>query len=151
MGYGGIMDQNYIRTLSEEEKVVFIKLFYCLIKIDGEVDQEEIAFIKSITKEYGIDIDTSAQIIKNIQAVDYKYEASKIKNRSHALELLKELCFLANIDNTLHDKELDFIINVAHAMNIEDEKLVLINRFVLDNIILYKTGQLILEKEDGEI
>ena len=85
-------------------------------------------------------------IIKNTNPQAYMMAASAIVNRKHALELLKELCFLANVDENLHDAELDTIIKISDILGIEHEKLLLINRFVLDSIILNKAGQIILEK-----
>ena len=145
------MDEEYIKTLSIEEKIVFLKIFCCLIRADGNIDKEEIDFLKHIAAKYGIDNSTTVQIIKNSNAINPEYEAGKITTRQHGLELLKELCFLANIDENLHEKELDVIIAVGRAMNIEDEKIVLINRFVLDNLILSKTGRIILERNDNEL
>ena len=142
------MGEEYIKTLSEEEKIVFIKMLCCLINSDHKIDKEEIAFLKSIVKKYGIANAVISQIIKSVDSINYVEEASKITDRSHALELLREMCFAANVDDDLHDDELEIIINAAHAMNIEDEKLILINRFVLDSIILYKTGCRIMEKEN---
>jgi len=143
------MDEGYIQELSAEEKVVFLKMFCVLIKADGEIDNEEINFLKMVAKRYGVDDATILQIIKNTSKDLYLPEARKITNRSHALELLKELCFLANIDDNLHDAELNVILQVARLTGVEDEKLILINRFVLDTLILNKTGRIIMEKENG--
>lgn len=44
--------------------------------------------------------------------------------------------------------DLDIIINIAEAMGIEEEKLILINRWVLDSIILNKIGRLVMEKDN---
>ena len=140
------MGDEYIKTLSSEEKLVFIKLFCALIKSDNKVDNDEVDFLKQIAKRYEVDNNTVVQIIKNVSNIDHIAEARKISDRSHALELLKELCFLANIDDSLQDDEINMIIAIARAMNIEDEKLILINRFVLDTVILEKTGRTILEK-----
>ena len=142
------MDEDYIKTLSTEEKIVFLKLFCVLIKSDNNIDDEEIAFLKLIARRYGINESSIVQIISNANLINYQAEAAKITDRNHALELLKELCFLANIDDNLADSELSMIINVARIMKVEDEKLILINRFVLDNLILHKVGRVILEKED---
>ena len=76
-------------------------------------------------------------------------EARKITSRPHALQLVKEMCVMANIDNDLADEELDVVIDCARAMGVEDEKIVLINRWVLDSLILTKTGQLIMEENNG--
>ena len=59
------------------------------------------------------------------------------------------MCVLSNIDDNIEDSELDMIIDVAEAMNIEDEKVLLINRWVLDSAIVLKTGQIIMERSDA--
>ena len=59
------------------------------------------------------------------------------------------MCVLANIDNDLADAELHIVMDSARAMGIEDEKIVLINRWVLDSLILTKTGQIIMEQNNG--
>ena len=76
-------------------------------------------------------------------------EARAITNRTNALELVKELCVLANINDDLHDAELDMIIDIAHLLNVEDDKVILINRWVLDSMILNRTGRIIMEKNNG--
>lgn len=140
------MDGDYIKTLDYEEKIVFLKIFCAMVRADGVVDAEEIKFLKMISKRYGVDNSTIVDIIKNTADIDYVAEARKITNRQHALQLVKELCVLANIDQDLHDNELDVVIDVARSMGIEDDKIILINRFVLDSLILTKTGQIILEQ-----
>lgn len=142
------MDDEYIQTLSYDEKIIFFKIFCCLVRADGSVDSTEISFLKSIGARYGIDNDTMVGIIKNTN-IDYVAEAQRISDRSHALQLVKEMCVLANIDNDLADAELDIVIDSARAMGVEDEKIVLINRWVLDSLILSKTGQIIMEQNNG--
>lgn len=143
------MDEDYIKTLSNEEKIVFLKIFCAMVRADGVIDAGEINFLKKISQRYGIDNSTVVDIIKNAANVDYTIEARKITNRQHSLQLIKELCVLANIDEDLHDNELDIIIDVARAMGVEDDKIVLINRWVLDSFILSRTGDIILEQNNG--
>lgn len=142
------MDGDYIKTLSGEEKIIFMKIFCGLVRADGNVDADEISFLKSIASRYGIDNNTVVGIIK-MPKIDYVAEVRKITNRKHALQLVKEMCVLANIDNDLADAELDLVIDCARAMGVEDEKIVLINRWVLDSLILTKTGQIIMEENNG--
>lgn len=143
------MDEDYIRTLSAEERIIFLKVFCAMVRADGVIDAEEINFLKTISLRYGVDNATVVDIIKNAANIDCVAEARKITNRQHSLQLVKELCVLANIDEDLHDKELDIIIDAAHAMGVEDDKIVLINRWVLDSFILSKTGEIILEQNNG--
>lgn len=143
------MDEDYIKTLSPEERIIFLKAFCAMVRADGVVDAEEINFLKEISQRYGVENSAVVEIIKNAANMDVVSEARKINNRQHALQLIKELCVLANIDEDLHDNELDVIIDIAHAMNVEDDKIILINRWVLDNFILSKTGRIILEQDNG--
>lgn len=143
------MDEDYISTLSNEEKIIFMKVFCAMVRADGVVDAEEVNFLKNISLRYGIDSSSVVEIIKNAANINYVAEARKITDRQHALQLVKELCVLANIDEDLHDNELDVIIDTARAMGVEDDKVVLINRWVLDSFILSKTGQIILEQNNG--
>ena len=143
------MDDDYIKTLSENEKIAFLKIFCKLIKADGAIETEEVEFLKAIAARYGFSSAAMVDIIKAADTIDCMAEARQINERQHALELIKELCLLANIDDDLHDNELDIIIDVARVMGIEDEKVILINRWVLDNLILIKTGRIILEKDNG--
>lgn len=143
------MDGDYIKTLSHDEKLAFLRIFCTMVRADGSIDAEEITFLKKISLRYGIDNATVIDIIKNAASINPVEQAKKITDRKHALQLIKELCVLANIDKDLHDSELDIIIDVARACNVEDDKVVLINRWVLDSFILSKTGEIILEQSNG--
>lgn len=139
------MDDDYIKELTEEEKRVFLSICCKLIKADNKIDELEIDFLRLIAERYNVDDSFVVEIIK-AQNIDHIELAKKIHNRQHALELIKELCVLANIDSDLHDNELDIIIDVAKAMKIENKKVLLINRWVLDCAIVSKTGELIMER-----
>ena len=143
------MNDDYINELSMLEKTVFLKLFCKMIKADSTVDNDEIDFLKMIAARYGVDNATLVGIIKETDSINVSAEAAQITNRYHSLQLIKELCVLANIDDDLHDNELDIVIDAARAMNIEDDKVVLINRWVLDSLILSKTGKIIMEEENA--
>lgn len=143
------MNDDYINELSMLEKTVFLKLFCKMIKADSTVDNDEIDFLKMIAARYGVDNATLVGIIKETDSINVSAEAAQITNRYHSLQLIKELCVLANIDDDLHDNELDIVIDAARAMNVEDDKVVLINRWVLDSLILSKTGKIIMEEKNA--
>lgn len=143
------MAENYVKELSTEEKIVFLKIICRMIKADGSIDEDEIEFLKRIAELFGVENDAVLSVIQVADSIDYVAEAKKITNRSHALQLVKELCALANVDDDLDDNELDIIIDTAHAMNVEDEKIILINRWVLDSQIVAQTGRIIMEENNG--
>lgn len=142
------MEEEYIKKLDYEEKLVFLKIFCKLVRSDGSIASEEIELLKSIASRYGVPADKMVEIIK-MPNIDHVEEAAKIKDRHHALHLIKELCLFANVDNDLADNELDIVIDAARAMNVEDEKVILINRLVLDSLILAKTASIIMEEDNG--
>ena len=61
------MDGDYIKTLSNDEKLAFLRIFCAMVRADGTVDAEEISFLKEISLRYGIDNATVIDIIKNHQ------------------------------------------------------------------------------------
>lgn len=138
-------EYEYITTLNEEEKRIFVESFCCLVYADKNVVKEEIEFLKKIGKMYSIEEKEIVAMLKNLNKEQLLDKLSKMQNRKKALHLVKELCYLANSDSGLDDSEIDFIIDAAEQLNIESEKIKQINKWVLDKILLQKTGDIILE------
>lgn len=144
-----IMGDDYIDNLTEDEKLAFLSIFCILVRADGYIESEEVDFLKMMARRYKIDDSVVVNIIKESEYVNLDTVAQRIIGRSHALELIKELCFVANVDESLNDNEVNTILNIAQKLNIEGEKVVMINRWVLDNLALDKTGMIILEKNNA--
>lgn len=140
-------EYSYIATLSAEEKKIFVECFCCIVCSDKKVAKEEIEFLKNIGKSYGIAEQDIVTIMKALNKDEILEKTKTITDRKKALQLIKELCYLANSDSGLEDEEIDFIIDVAERVNVENEKIKQINKWVLDKIILFKTGDIILENE----
>lgn len=141
-------EYEYIATLSPDEKKAFLDCFCCMICSDKQVAKEEIEFLKNIGKMYDIPESDIVVVMKSLnknETVDNI--GQKITDRKKALQLIKELCYLANSDSGLDDTEIDFIIDIADKLNIENEKIKQINKWVLDKIVLLRTGDIILENE----
>ncbi len=140
-------EYEYISTLNAEEKQIFVECFCCMICSDKNVVKEEIDFLKKIGKMYDIAEKDIVMIMKSINKEHVLNNVTNISNRSKSLHLIKELCYLANTDSGLDDNEIDFIIDIAERLNVESDKIKQINKWVLDKILLHKTGDVILEKE----
>lgn len=141
-------EYDYIAALTANEKRVFVESFCCMVYADGNVAKEEIEFLKSIGKLYSIAEQDIVSILKNMKKDEIMEHIGTITDRQKSLQLIKELCYLANSDTGLDDREIDFIIDVAEKLNIDSEKLKQINKWVLDKIVLQKTGEIILETEN---
>lgn len=140
-------EYDYIATLNADEKRIFVECFCCMVRADESVAKEEIEFLKNVGKLYGIAEQEIVPILKNTTRDAIMNKVANITSRQKALQLIKELCYLANSDTGLDDKEIDFIIDVAERLNVDSEKLKQINKWVLDKIVLQKTGEIILETE----
>ena len=132
--------------MSDDAKVAYLQAFARLASSDGNFDDNEKAFIKDLAENYVLPnnrldevfkIDNDEQIIANV---------SQIKNRRAALELIKELCYLAHADDELSDSETLFIGKVGQAMNVELEKIEQISNWVIDKIILAEEAKIIFEE-----
>ena len=140
-------EYDYIKGLTSDEKRIFVECFCCMVYSDKKVVKEEIDFLKSIGKMYGIEEKEIVSILQNLNKATIMDKAGSITDRKKALHLVKELCFLSNSDTGLEDDEIDFIIDIAERMNVESDKIKQINKWVLDKIVLLKTGNIILEAE----
>lgn len=140
-------EYNYIATLDDNEKRIFVECFCCMVYSDKNVAKEEIEFLKGIGKMYGIQETEIVTILKGMKRDEILDKVVAITDRKKALQLVKELCYLANSDSGLDDAEIDFIIDVAEKINVESDKIKQINKWVLDKILLQKTGDIILEIE----
>lgn len=140
-------EYEYISTLNPEEKKLFVESFCCMVCSDKKVSKEEIDFLKSIGKMYDIPEADIVYIMKNLNRDSILDKIQTITERKKALQLIKELCYLANSDSGLDEDEIDFIIDVAERLRIENDKIKQINKWVLDKLVLLKTGDIILENE----
>ena len=52
---------------------------------------------------------------------------------------------VANSDGDLDDNEVDFVIKAAHALNIDDDKVMEINQLVLDQMSIDERYKQVME------
>lgn len=136
---------SYLHTAPQKQKYVFFQALICLSAVDGQSDDDEINFIKTLAKENGLD---DMQLLTDFANEQEVIESAKIiTNRHLAMELLRQMCVLAHVDEALSDKEVLFIGRIGRAMNIELEKIEQISNWVIDNIMLEKKAQIIFEEE----
>ena len=136
-------DMEVLSKLTEDQKVAFMKAFSRLAGADGHLDEDELAFIRSMARVYGI----SDKRVDEILKIDSDEEAVKvIDNRRAALELIKEMCVLAHADDELSDQETLLIGRVGQAMGVELEKIEQISNWIIDRIIWLEQAKIIFEE-----
>ena len=139
-------DMEVLSKLTEDQKVAFMKAFSRLAGADGHLDEDELAFIRSMARVYGISdkrvdgilkIDSDEEVVNAVKVID---------NRRAALELIKEMCVLAHADDELSDQETLLIGRVGQAMGVELEKIEQISNWIIDRIIWLEQAKIIFEE-----
>ncbi len=142
------MDRQFdaILSMSDDAKVAYLQAFTRLASIDGKFDDSEKAYIKSLAEQYTVPTERISEIFKLESDDEIIKSVSKIKNRRAALELIKELCFLAHADDELSDEETLLIGRIGQAMGVELEKIEQISNWVIDRIISAEEAKVIFEE-----
>ena len=139
-------DMGYLTSMNEDERVVFLKALARLAMADGEFDDEEKLFVREMALLFAVP-ESRFEEIKTIASDKEIVESVKIiKDRQKAMQLVKEMCLLANSDGDLSEKEVVLIGEVGQAMGLELEKIEQISQWVIDRIVWLEEGKIIFEK-----
>ena len=136
----------YIDEMSIDERKSFLRILTHLAGFDGNFDEKEKQFIKDLAIIFGISKKDLPIILEPVPTDEIIKEASNIKNRQAALQLIKEACLLSNSDGDLSEQEVLFIGKIGEAMNVELEKIEQISQWVIDRIIWLEEGKIIFEQ-----
>lgn len=139
-------DMEVLSKLTEDQKVAFMKAFSRLVGADGHLDEDELAFIRSMARVYGISDKRVDEILKIDSDEEVVNAVKVIDNRRAALELIKEMCVLAHADDELSDQETLLIGRVGQAMGVELEKIEQISNWIIDRIIWLEQAKIIFEE-----
>lgn len=136
------MSDNFIDSLSSEEKTVFLKSLIFMIKIDGKIDDAERQMAHDLVDIYKLE--NCGDALKNIGSKEELLsEISRtIKDRKKAILLIRELLIIAHIDEDFDETEMQFIKEVAKKVDIDDKLVLGLNQLILD----YKLWQFKMEK-----
>ncbi|MBR1398682.1 MAG: DUF533 domain-containing protein [Alphaproteobacteria bacterium] len=135
----------YVSLLSDEEKVLFLRLIIKIIGSDGQIDDVEKQFIRELAKQYRIPAEFGEQIHAPCETEELFAQAEQMLDRRKSLYLIKELLSVANTDNDFSENEIDFVINIANRLKIEDDKVVAINQLVIERLNWLNRYQEIME------
>lgn len=138
-------EMTYTTAMTKEQKLIFLKTLVALAKADTKIDGNEKDFLKGMSLVFNLpqeDID-----IKHIPSEDEVVDMVKvIKDRKLAMNLIKEMCMLANFDGDMSDEEIVLIGRVGEAMGLSVDKIQDISQWVIDRIVLQERGKIIFEQ-----
>lgn len=136
----------YVADLSIEDKILFLKMIIRLIGYDNKIDEHERSFVKELAHQYKIPGQYWSEINEYVDENELLNAARKLE-RKKALYLIKELLMVANTDNDFDEREIDFVVKVSEATQIESTKVTDINRLVLDQMALIERYHDVMECE----
>lgn len=138
--------RNYLFELSEDEKIIFLRVFSKMAHIDGHMDENEKEYIRYVAMSLDIAPQKVHKIFADNEDKEIIRDVAAIKNRRVALELIKEMCVLAHTDDKFTDEEILFIGKVGEALGVELEKIEQISNWVVDRLIWLNQGKIIFEE-----
>ena len=140
------LNKRLMKVMDDHQKTVFLKTLLFASKIDGEVDDSEIQYIKKMSVKYKVS--DVKKVFEPISQGGLLEEIKCLTERKWALELIKELFRLGHEDNDLGDEEVLFIGRVARALDIEMEKVEQISSWVIDYLVWREQGKIIFEENN---
>ena len=140
-------DKNFIETLSAAERFIFVKVICGLVAADRKVTREELLYLKELALKFNVGAENISTMVKTADKNALIKQARMINSRPKALMLIKDLCMTANTDADLADSEIDYILDIAEAMNIEPTIVKDINAIVNEYLSLSQKACILLEQE----
>ena len=140
-------DKNFINTLSNGERFIFLKIICGTVATNRQVSREELLYLKEAALKYEVSGESLANMIKSSDRTALMMQARMITDRAKALMLIKDMCMVANIDSSLEDSEIDYILDIAAAMRIEPERVKEINAVVNEYLAVSQKACILLEQE----
>lgn len=140
-------DKNFINTLSNGERFIFLKIICGTVAANRQVSREELLYLKEAALKYEVSGESLANMIKSSDRTALMMQARMITDRTKALMLIKDMCMVASIDTSLEDSEIDFILDIAAVMHIEPERVKDINAVVNEYLAISQKACILLEQE----
>lgn len=139
-------DDSIIEQLDLPIKKIFLQTFMKLVCSDGKVEKAEKLLMSDMIKRYKIPVEMFDEVRKPLQKDElFNILKNTITNRHTALFLIKELLNIANIDEDIAETEAGFIDDVAKTLNIDEDKVLAINKLVLDRKLWIYENDLVME------
>ena len=140
-------DKNFINTLDETDRFIFLKVICGMVACDKQVAKEELVYLKELALKFETKGSNLINMIKSADKKSLIKQARMIEDRSKALMLIKDLCMVANNDLNLSDDEIDYILDIADAMGIDAQRVKEINALVKEYLEVSQKACILLEQE----
>lgn len=134
--------------LTEEQKLVYIKLLVYLAQTDNDPAVMERTFIKQTVVQMKIDPKNLRNLVIPATHDDLFSTLLPINGRSMAIDLLHRLWFAASIDENFADEEIELIQKIAKILDIDDETILKLGNFVVDEANFFTSVKDVFETDN---
>jgi len=133
-----------LKKYTENEKIAYLSVVAVIITADKQVSDDEILKIRNLCKTVDLSPDGIGKIIsvaenpKNAPINDY---IQNLKKSELKFTLITDMFFIAFADEVLTDDEISTIFNIAKQLNVKDEQVTAIRKYVETLIKLEKSKE----------
>ena len=135
-------------TLTEEQKIAYIRVLAYLAKSDRNPDYIERNFISKLLDRMNLSPDVLKKIYIPRNNEELYRALMPICTRAIAIDLLHCLWFAASVNTLISDDEIMIIRKIAQILRIDNDTLLSIHHFVTDEIMFLQHAREVLEADD---
>ena len=135
-------------TLTEEQKIAYIRVLAYLAKSDRNPDYIERNFISKLLDRMNLSPDVLKKIYIPRNNEELYRALMPICTRAIAIDLLHCLWFAASVNTIISDDEIMIIRKIAQILRIDNDTLLSIHHFVTDEIMFLQHAREVLEADD---
>lgn len=135
-------------TLTEEQKIAYIRVLAYLAKSDRNPDYIEQNFISKLLDRMNLSPDVLKKIYIPRNNEELYRALMPICTRAIAIDLLHCLWFAASVNTIISDDEIMIIRKIAQILRIDNDTLLSIHHFVTDEIMFLQHAREVLEADD---
>ena len=135
-------------TLTEEQKIAYIRVLAYLAKSDRNPDYIERNFISKLLDRMNLSPDVLKKIYIPRNNEELYRALMPICTRAIAIDLLHCLWFAASVNTIISDDEIMIIRKIAQILRIDNDTLLSIHHFVTDEIMFLQHARAVLEADD---
>lgn len=132
-------------NLTDKQKLVYIRMLVYLAKSDKNPNFIEKDFIKTIIARFQLNPNLMQNLTVPNDDGDLSVILQPIDSYAVAVDLLHCLWYATSVDSRISDKEVQIIRDAAKILNIDDDTLLRINDFVVDEIMFVERARDILK------
>lgn len=128
----------FIHNLTKEQQSALLYLANELIHSDGELENAEMAIIETLKKQCELDVILTPIKIEELSTI---FASNRAK-----YSVLLELIAIAYVDEQYHQEEQNLILKYAELLNVSNDMLINLERWVKKQLTLSQEIELLLNQ-----